>query len=103
MRLIESTTIAGQSGKTYPMNIYPADMRFNDFIPGVFLLYADEQVLFLGDSDNVDAWLQRSDALGKLGDQGFSKIGFIKNGSPKVRASMVDDLGPAVSPALTEI
>lgn len=40
MRLIEKTELTGTSGKIYSMNVYPADMRFNDFIAGVFLLSA---------------------------------------------------------------
>jgi hypothetical protein len=80
--------------------MYPADMRFNDFIPGVFLLYAEDETLYLDHSDNVDLWLQKQAVIERLGDEGFSRIGFIKNGSPVVRAAIVEDLKPVVSPKL---
>lgn len=103
MRLIESTTIEGKSGERYAMNIYPSDMVFNDFIPGVFLLYAGDEVLFLGDSDNVDIWLRKNEVVTKLGDQGFSKIGFIRQGNPGKRAGIVSDLAGALEVRLSEI
>ncbi len=103
MRKIESITIKGESGESYPVNIYPADMRFNDFIPGVFLLFAGEETLYMGQSDNVDQWLQRQDPASNLANDGFSSIGFIKHGNPEARQAIVADLGPIVSPRLKEL
>lgn len=103
MRILESTSISGQSGADYAINMYPADMRFNDFIPGVLVLYADDAVLYLGHSDNVDAWLQKNGVLDKLADQGFSRIGLIKNGNPSRREDIVADLGPVVQAALSTL
>ena len=102
MRLIEKSEVTGTSGKSYAMNVYPADMRFNDFIPGVFLLFSEDSALFMGESDNVDAWLQKNDALGRLQDEGFARIGFIRNGSPEVRAAIMNDLDSTVTPKLAE-
>ena len=103
MRKLESTSIEGQSGKSYPINMYPADMRFNDFIPGVVLLFADNEPLYMDHTDNVDLWMQKQDVATRLGGEGFSRIGFIKNGSPEVRASIVEDLKPVVSPKLATL
>ena len=103
MRILESSSISGQSGTDYPINMYPADMRFNDFIPGVFVLYADDQVLYMGHSDNVDIWLQKNDVLARLADKGFSRIGFIRNGNPARREEIVDDLGPVVNASLSSL
>ena len=103
MRKIESTTIKGESGESYPVNIYPADMRFNDFIPGVFLLFAGKETLYMSHSDNVDQWLQRRNPVTHLANDGFSSIGFIRHGNPEAREAIVADLGPAVSPRLKEL
>ena len=103
MRKLESTSIEGQSGKSYSINMYPADMRFNDFIPGVFLLYAEGEALYMDHTDNVDLWLQKQGVAEKLIDDGFTQIGFIKNGSPEVRASILEDLMPVVSPRMASL
>ncbi len=103
MRLIESREIEGKSGKAYAMNVYPADMRFNDFIPGVFLLMSADNTLYIGESDNVDVWLQKSEALSKLNDKGFDQIGFIRNGSAEVRAGILSDLAEVCSPELDNL
>ena len=103
MRIIETREIDGATGKSYSMNVYPADMRFNDFIAGVFLLMAGDGTLLIGESDNVDMWLQKNEAASKLANEGFDKIGFIKNGSREVRQNMVSDLTEACSPKLAQI
>ena len=64
-------------------------MRFNDFIAGVFSLLTDDDALFMGESDNVDVWLQKNDAYGRLSDAGFARIGFIRNGNPAVRTALL--------------
>lgn len=91
MRLLETSEMRGRKG-TYRMNIYPADMRFNDFIPGVFLLLAGDRTLYIGESDNVDLFLQDNQVHEKLSLVGFDRIGFIRNGSPEVRAKILNDL-----------
>ena len=103
MRKLGSTMVSGESGNSYPVNLYPADMRFNDFIPGVFLLYRGDEVLYAGHSDNVDLWLQKNDALGKLSEKGFSRIGFIRNGNPSRRSEILSDLAPVIDAVLKEI
>ncbi len=103
MRKIETQELTGNSGKNYAMNVYPADMRFNDFIPGVFVLMSGEGTLFIGDSDNVDFYLQKNKVFDTLKDEGFERIGFIKNGSPAVRADIMDDIKPVLSPSKSEL
>jgi hypothetical protein len=103
MRILESTTISGQSGDNYAVNMYPADMRFNDFIPGVFVLYAEDDVLYIDQSDNVDLWLQKNSVADKLSSKGFSRIGFIRNGNPARRQEIMADLAPVVQATLKEV
>ena len=104
MRLIETREIAGSSGTPYAMNVYPADMRFNDFIAGVFVLMdGDQQAIFLGQSDNVDFFLQKNEVLSRFESNGFHRIGFIKNGSPEVRGKIVADLSRVLNPTVAEI
>ncbi|MBT4161764.1 MAG: hypothetical protein HOC70_08495 [Gammaproteobacteria bacterium] len=103
MRILEATSIEGQSGKSYPIKIYPADMRFNDFIAGIYILYAGNKALFAGHSENVDFVLQKSEAATKLADKGLSSIGLIRMGSPVKRQSILDDLQAELSAELTEI
>ena len=90
MRLLESTTIDGVSGKSYPIKTYPADMRFNDFIAGVYILYAEDKTLYVGHSDNVDLVLQKKQVATALSD--LSTIGLIRMGNPKKRQAILDDL-----------
>ena len=103
MRRLESTTIQGRSGETYSMNTYPTDMRFNDFIAGVYILFAEEQALYVGHSDNVDMVLQTSKVADTLKDQGLSKIGLVRNGSPTRREAILSDLSKALSPTLASL
>lgn len=104
MRLIETREVTGSSGKAYCMNVYPADMRFNDFIAGVFILLdTGEQAIFVGQSDNVDFFLQKNEILDRFKSKGFDRIGFIKNGSPEVRAKIIDDLTTVLKPKVAEL
>ena len=90
MRLLESTTIKGKSGKSYSMKVYPADMRFNDFIAGVYILSASYKILYAGHSDNVDRVLQKKEVAATV--SGLSTIGLIRMGSPEKRQTILDDL-----------
>ena len=90
MKLLESTSIKGTSGKSYPIKMYPADMRFNDFIAGVYILFASDRTLYAGHSDNVDLVLQRKQVAKTL--SGLSTIGLIRMGNPKKRQTILDDL-----------
>ena len=90
MRLLETTTIEGQSGSTYPLKLYPADMRFNDFIAGVYILYAGDKTLFADHSDNVDLALQKKQVASSQPD--LSGIGLIRMGNPAKRQAILDDL-----------
>ena len=99
MRLLESTSIEGSSGKSYPIKMYPADMRFNDFIAGVYILYASDKALYAGHSDNVDLALQKKQVATTL--SGLSTIGLIRMGNPEKRQAILDDLDLTVE--LSEI
>ena len=95
MRLLESRRVKGQAGREYTMNLYPADMIFNDFIPGVFVLMTDgpdSKSVYIGESDNVDLWLRTNDVMVRLRAEGFARIGLIRNGSRSVREAIVADL-----------
>ncbi|HKI73648.1 MAG TPA: hypothetical protein VJ998_03345, partial [Pseudomonadales bacterium] len=63
MPKIGTTTLTGKSGKTYTMNVYPGNMQFNDFIPGVYLIShskADADTpIYVGETDNIDRTLQQ--------------------------------------------
>lgn len=100
MRVLEATTIKGQSGDSYPVKMYPADMRFNDFIAGVYILFAEDKALYTGHSDNVDLVLQKSEAASKLADKGLSRIGLIRMGSPVKRQAILDDVNGSLEPEL---
>lgn len=91
MRVLESTTIDGQSGTSYDMKMYPADMRFNDFIAGVYILYSGDKTLYAGHSDHVDLVLQKKQVAQT--QPGLSKIGLIRMGNPEKRQAILDDLG----------
>ena len=90
MRVLESTTIKGKSGKSYSMKVYPADMRFNDFIAGVYILFASNKTLYAGHSDNVDRVLQKKEVATTV--PGLSTIGLIRMGNPQKRQAILDDL-----------
>ena len=90
MRVLESTTVEGKSGKYYSIKMYPADMRFNDFIAGVYILYASGTTLYAGHSDNVDRVLQEKGVATAV--PGLSTIGLIRMGNPEKRQAILDDL-----------
>ena len=91
MRVLESTAIEGVSGKSYPIKIYPADIRFNDFIAGVYILYSEDKTLYADHSDNVDLILQKKRVAKNLPK--LSAIGLIRMGNPEKRLAILDDLG----------
>lgn len=103
MRRLESTTIDGASGTAYDMNRYPADMRFNDFIAAVYILFADDKVLHVGHSDNIDFVLQKNKVAESLAGDGLSSIGVVRMGSPGRREQIVADLSEALSPSIDSI
>ena len=99
MRLLEATTIEGASGHHYPIKMYPADMRFNDFIAGIYILFAGDRTLFAGHSDNIDLVLQKKQVANNVPE--LSTIGLIRMGNPDKRQAILDDL--ALAPELSEI
>ncbi len=95
-------TLTGKSGKTYDFNVYGNDMRFNDFIPGVYLISreetGDEKAIFLGETDNVDLALKKHEQQSCFNEHGYNRISFHKNASREVREAIVTDLEPALKP-----
>ena len=100
MRKIGVTSMTGKSGKEYAFNVYPGDMRFNDFIPGVY--YISKQVddassaIYLGESDNVDLTLRKHDKQSCFEEHGYNRVAFYKNASREVRESVIEDLSPTL-------
>ncbi len=103
MRKIETQEIACPSGKCYSVNVYPADMRFNDFIPGVIVLFNEDKTLFITHSDNVDYYLQKNKVSSLFADKGLTAIGLIKNASKAVREAAIAELNTLLSPSVSEL
>jgi hypothetical protein len=84
------------------MNVYPGDMRFNDFIPGVFLVAKSDgdtrEAIFLGESDNVDVCLQKHEKKEEFDKSGANRILFFRAANPKTRSKVVGDLLPELNP-----
>lgn len=100
MRKLGVTSMKGNSGKEYEFNVYPGDMRFNDFIPGVYLISKQDNdessAIYLGESDNVDVTLQSHEKQSCFDEHNYNRIAFYKNASREVRESIVKDLLPTM-------
>ncbi|XOV87913.1 MAG: hypothetical protein ACFHX7_23645 [Pseudomonadota bacterium] len=100
MRKLGLQAFTGKSGREYVMNAYPGDMRFNDFIPGVYVISAaDGNTLLVGESDNVDVALQKHAQREVFADTGH-RVFFYRNASKSVRESTVADLVATLAPSL---
>ncbi len=100
---IETEHLTGQSGQGYTFNTYPADIRFNDFIPGVYLISRQESDdtihhVFLGETDNIDICLADHDSQACFDQHGYNRIAFCKNASREIRRAIVEDLLPVLDP-----
>ncbi|MDZ7684671.1 MAG: hypothetical protein U5O39_06395 [Gammaproteobacteria bacterium] len=98
MPKLGTRTMTGGSGNAYEFNVYPGNMVFNDFIPGVFAVCKDEDVLFMGESDNVDRAIQNNDKKQELEQKGFNRVCFHRVANPDKRKAAIDDLLKAISP-----
>jgi hypothetical protein len=97
------TTLTGKSGKNYTMNVYPGNMQFNDFIPGVYLIARNDggeanAAIYLGESDNVDVTLRKHDKQACFDQHSYNRIAFFRNASKEVRDAVIADLLPALKP-----
>ncbi len=96
-------TLTGKSGKNYDFNVYGNEMRFNDFIPGVYFVSkeetGEETAIFLGESDNVDIALQKHELQPCFDEHHYNRISFHKNASREVREAIVADLASVLNPA----
>ena len=102
MPKLATRSLTGKSGKSYLFNVYAGNMRFNDFIPGVYFISTqsegDEKAVFLGESDNVDAKLQNHELQSSFDEHRYNRISFHKNASREVRKAIVEDLLPVLEP-----
>lgn len=103
MAKLGTQTMTGGSGTDYDFNVYGASMVFNDFIPGVYVLCQrngeKDDVLLVGESDNVDRALQTHEKKAELIEKGFNRICFHRAANPKKRKQAADDLIKALKPA----
>lgn len=103
MPKLGTTTLTGKSGKTYTMNVYPGNVQFNDFIPGVYLISHSEgdsdTAIYLGESDNVDITLRKHEKQSCFDEHNYNRIALYRNASKEVRDSVVADLMPTLKPA----
>ncbi len=98
------TTLTGKSGEQYTFNVYAGNMRFNDFIPGVYYISREtnnekELPIYLGESDNVDVTLQNHEKQACFDDHQYNRVAFYKNASREVRQAIVNDLLPGLETA----
>ena len=103
MPKLGTDTFKGKSGDNYVFNVYDGAMRFNDFIPGVYLISRQDgdnaSAIYLDHSDNVDITLQKHHKKSCFEEHQFNRICFYRNASAEVRQRVVDDLMPALKPA----
>lgn len=103
MPKLGTTTLIGKSGKSYTLNVYPGNVQFNDFIPGVYLIGrhddAGETAIFLGETDNVDRTLHGHDKQACFDEHNYNRISFFRNASKDVRDGVIEDLLPVLKPA----
>lgn len=104
MAKLGTTTLTGKSGKQYKLNVYPGNMQFNDFIPGVYLISRNDggetdAAIFLGETDNVDVTLRKHDKQACFDEHGYNRIAFYRNASKPVRDNVMADLLPVLNPA----
>lgn len=111
MPKLGTTMLTGASGETYTFNVYNKDMRFNDFIPGVYYVsrqtlnsdHAVEEVpIYLGESDNVDRDLHSHDKRPCFEEKNFNRISFYRAANPDTRKAVADDLLKALNPACND-
>ena len=102
MPKLATRSLTGKSGKSYLFNVYKGNMRFNDFIPGVYYISTEsvgsEKAVFLGESDNVDVKLQNHELQQTFDEHQYNRISFYKNASREIREAIVEDLMPVLEP-----
>jgi hypothetical protein len=102
MPKLATRSLTGKSGKSYLFNVYKGNMRFNDFIPGVYYISTEsagnEKAVFLGESDNVEVKLQNHELQSTFDEHQYNRISFYKNASREIREAIVEDLMPVLEP-----
>ena len=82
MPKLGTDTLTGKSGEQYTFNVYDGKMRFNDFIPGVYLISNTgtdtESHIYLAHSDNVEVTLQKHDKQPCFDEHGYNRISFLQ-------------------------
>lgn len=104
MAKLGTMTLTGKSGKQYTLNVYPGNMQFNDFIPGVYLIGRNDggqsdAAIFLGETDNIDVTLKKHDRQTCFDEHNYNRIAFYRNASKTVRDEVMTDLLPVLTPA----
>ena len=106
MRKLGTTNLTGKSGTEYTMNVYPGDVQFNDFIPGVYFIgRQDDDIttpVYLGETGNIDNTLRTHDKQACFDEHGYNRILFFRNASKEVRDRVVADLLPVLEPACND-
>jgi len=111
MPKLGTTQLTGVTGEAYTFNVYDKKMRFNDFIPGVYLISrqsenadddAAHQPIYVGESDNVDRTLQSHDKISCFDEHDFNRICFYRAANPETRKSVYNDLKKALKPVCNE-
>lgn len=100
MAMIGTCTMAGGSGDNYEFNVYASGVVFNDFIPGIFVVCKDDEVLLVGESDHVDHALSRHEKKPELEERGANRICFHRVANPAKRKAAMEDILKNCSPAL---
>lgn len=111
MPKLGTTMLTGASGETYIFNVYNKNMRFNDFIPGVYYVSCqklnsdhavEEMAIYLGESDNVDHALQSHEKRACFEEHNFNRVSFYRAANPETRKAVADDLLKALDPACND-
>lgn len=111
MPKLGTAQFTGKSGETYTFNIYSKDMRFNDFIPGVYLISrqitdadnaVEDQPIFVGESDHVDRALQSHDKQACFEENEYNRISFHRAANPEKRKTIADDLLKSLTPVCND-
>lgn len=103
--------LTGKSGETYTFNVYNKDMRFNDFIPGVYFIShqrlnddhaVEEKAIYIGESDNVDRALQSHDKQACFEEHDYNRISFYRAADQQKREAVANDLIKALKPGCND-
>ncbi len=111
MPKLGTSTLSGASGESYTFNVYNKDMRFNDFIPGVYYISrqtmnadnaVEEKPIYIGESDNVDRSLHGHEKRACFEENEYNRISFYRTANAETRKAVVEDLVKALKPVCND-